>query len=109
MAHSSCLLLRAVEAHTKTPLRASGSVDRYRWVRRRAKSIGAGAPKHARPAPFEPVEGPRQAAPNDGNVFGDQDEAERQHPQAEDGQDGEEAAEDQSQAGGDARLSATGA
>ncbi len=44
-----------------------------------------------------------QAAPHDGNVFRDQNESNRQHPQAEHRENGEEAAEDQEKAGRDAR------
>ena len=68
-----------------------------------------GRPRSARrrepvgPAPFEPMERAFARSPQRRDVVGQKHEPERQHPEAEDRQDGEAAADDQQYAGRDAR------
>ena len=56
-----------------------------------------------RPAPFEPAERAIEQASQRRDVVGEQDHPERQHPEAEDRQDGEAPTNDQQGAGGNAR------
>ena len=55
------------------------------------------------PAPLEPIEGAIAEAAQGRDVVGQKHEAERKHPEAENRQDGEEPADDQKYASGDAR------
>ena len=55
------------------------------------------------PAPLEPIESAIALAPERRDVLGQEDEPERQHPEAEKRQDGEEAAKDEQHAGRNAR------
>jgi len=57
------------------------------------QAAGSGEP--IRPAPLEPVENAIARSPQQRNVVGQEHKPERQHPQAEDRQDGEAPADDQ--------------
>jgi hypothetical protein len=65
------------------------------------RSAGAGEPE--RSAPLEPIERAFARPPQRGHVVGQKHEPERQHPETENRQDREATADDQQDAGGDAR------
>ena len=79
---------------------AAGAVDRSVS---RFLSDAACRGEPARPAPLEPIEGAITRWPQRRDVVGQKHEAERKHPQAENRQDGEASADDQQDAGRDAR------
>ena len=56
-----------------------------------------------RPAPLEPIESALARSPQRRDVVGQKHEPERQHPEAENRQDGQASADDQQHAGRDAR------
>ena len=68
----------------------------------------AGGREPARPAPLEPMERAFARPPQRRYVVGQKYEAERQHPEAENRQDGEAAADDQQYAGRNARPTGGG-
>jgi hypothetical protein len=79
---------------------AAGAVDRSGS---RFLSDAACRGEPARPAPLEPIEGAITRSPQRREVVGQEHEAERKHPRAENRQDGEASADDQQDAGRDAR------